>query len=324
MNYIEHVRHWLRRRPSWLAFQDARREGWIHAGRRIQVQRRILGTPPLRTAQSGSVEVRTLTWRRDWINLLWAVKSFYHYSGVDYPLHIHDGGLTHSGFAGLRRHCPDATFEERQQADERANRMLKERGLERCIQFRKSNASARKLFDFYLFSKADYILTIDSDIVFFRYPDELVRRCVSSPNRYNRDADYAYCMTLDEMEAAFGIRPIPLINSGLALVRRTSIDFELIERLLADRRLSEDRWVSEQTLHALCSAVSGVQLLPNEYCVSTKPGLAPSLVCKHYPGYFRHLLYEEGMAHLVKIGFLENVLGRPQEPFTRFARPEIR
>ena len=40
----------------------------------------ILDTPPVYTSTIGSVEVRVITWRRDWIEMVWALKSFYHYS----------------------------------------------------------------------------------------------------------------------------------------------------------------------------------------------------------------------------------------------------
>ena len=65
--------------------------------------------------------------------------------------------------------------------------------------------------------------------------------------------------------------------------------------------------MTEQTLHALCSTVYGIELLPDTYCVATTPGLKPDLVCKHYPGFFRYYLYAEGMKHLLDIGFLENL-----------------
>jgi len=67
----------------------------------------------------------------------------------------------------------------------------------------------------------------------------------------------------------------------------------------------ENAWVTEQTLHALFSAVHGVEFLPDSYLVGDKPGLPEGLVCKHYPGYFRRWLYREGMGRLVRNNFLK-------------------
>jgi hypothetical protein len=246
-----------------------------------------------------------LTWRRDWINMLWALKSFYHFSGVDYPLYIHDGGLLPSNCRDLLWHFPDARIVTADEADRRVVDILRNRGLVRCIAYRSRNVATRKLFDFFALSNADRILSIDSDILFFQNPTEL---CAASRdlarNLYNKDEGYWYSMTPNEFASAFGTIPISFVNSGLFLVTSKSIDFNAIEQWLSNPKLSEDRWISEQTLHALCSSAFGVQLLPDTYLVSTKRGLTNDLVCKHYPGFHRPLLYEEGMKYLLRNGFV--------------------
>lgn len=239
------------------------------------------------------------------MNLLWALKSFYHFAGVDYPLYIHDGGLTLRQAERLKRHFPDAHLISLTQADATVVAALQERGYCRSLEYRKKNVSTRKLFDFFLLSRADRIICMDSDIVFFRRPGELLVGAESSRNLYNKDCEYWYSLSLEEIEASFGIRPPPLINSGLALVTRKSIDFGMIETFLQHPKLFENSWVTEQTLHALCSSLYGVELLPKSYFVSTSSGFPPNVVCKHYPGFFRPLLYSEGMTRLVKSNFLE-------------------
>ena len=299
------LRRRLRRSPTWLALQEARREGLRAALTRRRRQRPILRTPPLRTSAAGPVEVRVLTWRRDWINAIWALKSFYHFARVDWPLHIHDGGLTPPQARALRRHFPDATLLDAAVADRRVEPILAARGLDRTLAYRRKNPSMRKLVDFHLLSTADRVLSIDSDIVFFRRPDLLVGRGLDMPvNLYNRDCDYWYSLPLEQIASAFGLHPPPYINSGLALVRRETMDLSAVDGWLAHPSLAEDPWVAEQTLHALLGAVHGVELLPAEYKVDTKPGLDASTVCKHYPGFFRSGLYTEGMAHLAASGFL--------------------
>ena len=306
------VRQWFRRQWGWIAVREATKEGLRHAWRRVRTQRRILGSPPMSTGtDSGPVEVRVLTWRRDWINMIWALKSFYHFAQVDYPLIIHDGGLTASNTSRLRAHFPNAEIVPAERADAVVGEALKARGLRRCLEYRAKNPSTRKLFDFYVLSDAEYVISIDSDIVFFRRPEALIVPPEGlSHNRYNRDSKFWYSMTPPEMEEAFGIRPPERINSGLNVIRRSSIDFAMIEEWLAHPKLMDDTWVTEQTLHALVSTLHGVEFLPPAYLVSTEAGLNPDAVCKHYPGYFRPLLYEEGMAHLIAAGFLGELLRR--------------
>jgi len=307
---IATVRRTLRGWVPWLQFQELRREGFRVAGRRIRNQNPIFQTPPVRTASAGPVEVRVLTWRRDWVNLVWALKTFYHFAGVDYPLIIHDGGLLPRQLNQLLVHFPDARFVPAAEADDRYPAELRRRGLSRSAEYRGRNVTTRKLFDFYLDSTADYVVTIDSDIIFFRRPDELIVPPGGwSHNWYNRDCDYWYSLSLDELEVAFGVKPPPCVNSGLALVRRESIGLTAIERYLGHPKLFADAWVTEQTIHALLSTSFGLMFLPDSYRVGGPPGLTPDLVCKHYPGMFRPLLYTEGMRHLLDVGLID-VLAR--------------
>ena len=157
-------------------------------------------------------------------------------------------------------------------------------------------------------------MAIDSDIVFFRRPDELILPPGGwALNRYNRDNDYWYSLPLDDLETAFGVKPPPCVNSGLAIIRRESIDFPVIERYLGHAKLFADPWVTEQTLHALVSTSFGLAFLPDSYRVGGPPGLTPDLVCKHYPGKFRPLLFTEGMRYLIDVGLIQALLG-PKGP----------
>ncbi|MEH2160631.1 MAG: hypothetical protein V7K38_06190 [Nostoc sp.] len=304
-NYLQEL---LRRNQTWIEFQELNREGWLQAWQRTKLQNLILKTNPIRTVKSGSVEVRVLTWRRDWLNVIWALKSFYYFSEVDYPLFIHDGGLKPTQVQKLKYHFPDATLIQASDADNYVMAELQQHDLNRCLAYRAENIATRKIFDFYLMSKADLLISIDSDIVFFKKPYDLIEgKDNFTKNKYNKDMQYFYSMELDELELACKIRPLPLVNSGLSLVKRESINFCKMEEWLENPKLFSNKWVTEQTLHALCSTIYGVELLPDTYCVSTNPGIKSDFVCKHYPGFFKTLLYREGMTYLKQHNFIESL-----------------
>src|SRR6185295_1640954 len=111
-------------------------------------------------------------WRRDWISAVWALKSFFHACGQTYPLYIHDGGLDASHAEQMMQHFPGAKFVGRDDGDRQVVGELRRRGFDRSASYRQRNGTVRKLFDFFLMSQADALITIDSDIVFFRRPDE--------------------------------------------------------------------------------------------------------------------------------------------------------
>lgn len=306
MALVDSLRRRLRSFRLWVEFQEINREGWIPAFRRRHIQRKILKTKPIKTAKCGPVEIRILTWRRDWLNAIWTLKSFYLFSQTDYPLFIHDGGLKSKEISLLRSHFPDAIFITNAKADEAVQQFLHKSRLEKCIAYRNKSVLAKRIFDFFILSKADFILSFDSDTIFFQRPKELLKKPSEiTKNIYLEDMKYAYRMSLENLEKSFGVKPVPLINCGIFLVRKKTVDFERINEWLTNDIISGEGWLTEQTIHALISAVSGCELLPKSYLTSTEAGLGRDLVCKHYPGFFRQLLYREGMAHLINKGFLK-------------------
>src|SRR5262245_48558443 len=82
------------------------------------VRPRILETQPITGLTDSRCEIHVLTSQQDWLNLVWALKSFYWASGRHYGLCIHDDGtLEDSSRRLLERHFPDARLIGRQEAD---------------------------------------------------------------------------------------------------------------------------------------------------------------------------------------------------------------
>ena len=91
---------------------------------------------------------------------------------------------------------------------------------------------------------------------------------------------------------------------------------EWVEEFLAVPGLAEGHfWRIEQTLYALCGSRYGAELLPQAYDVRLEAGIPPRIF-RHYVGAIRHLMYGEGIAHLVQDRFLERCLWT-QEPGAR-------
>src|SRR5262249_49601675 len=109
MNIADRARTRLRSQGAWGRFRRPQPEGLVRAVSRSRVERRILDTAPVPTPSTGAVEVRVLTWRRDCLSAIWALKTFFHTAGRTFPLFIHDGGLAPGQAATLQRHFPNAT-----------------------------------------------------------------------------------------------------------------------------------------------------------------------------------------------------------------------
>jgi hypothetical protein len=309
----------LRSSPTWLRVREIQRDGLGYWLARWGLERKILATRPIRTRPAvpsdiPACEVHILTYDRDCLLALWAAKSFYAQAEVDWPLVWHEGGSLKPGNRGLlRRHFPDSALLTVAEANRRVESELDRLGLSRCREARRRTFMLYKLLDCLVLSRAQNILCLDSDILFFRRPDDLLK-AGDGPlphNRYARDRASCYGIGVDAALARFGVAPVERLNAGLSLFRRASLDLAMLEEFLGDSDLVATPWLTEQTLHALCAGRIGVDFLPEEYLVSTEAELhtpdGRNLVAKHYPSHPRRYLFEEGIPHLERQGFLERL-----------------
>jgi hypothetical protein len=272
------------------------------------VRPQILKTQPFADTKSTRCEIHVLTSQDDSLNLLWALKSFYHYAKCDYSLCIHsDGSLNNNQIASFNFHFPNARVISKLDADEIMAQVLS--NYPNALRFRQSNHLAPKLFDFKHFLQSDRMLLLDSDVLFFSYPEELMKRIENTQytkNTFNKDVMYGYTIPFEELQPHLDFDLIPFFNSGLGLIHKESINFDWIEKFLALPNIVGHFWRIEQTLFALCSSKFGVELLPEEYNVRLDKGIK-GLVSRHYVGRIRHLMYTEGIRQLQRQKFLESI-----------------
>lgn len=297
------------------------REGARRALRRWRVWIRILETAPINTepVQEGApVEVHTLCYERDYLCAIWALKSFYHFAQVRYPLVIHlQGHATRRMLARLHEHFPAARVVTQDVADAAVETCLRGRGLMRLLAARRQNPFMLKLTDFPILGSAVHLLTLDSDLVFFRRPSELLI-ATDEPlpvSIFQRDPASAYNITEEQAYSKLGIKLSPRINTGITLFPTRSLELERCEKYLMHTEVARLTGWIEQTLHALCASEQGrVAYLPESYLVSLRKDVDPaSLVMRHYAGPSRPLLTDEGMVGLIETGFIKHLNAGQQD-----------
>ncbi|MBD2028354.1 hypothetical protein H6F80_28785, partial [Leptolyngbya sp. FACHB-711] len=102
-----------------LKLQQKYEHGWQTAHFRDTVRPRILNTKPIVQTTDRACEIHVLTCAKDWLNLIWTLKTFYYYSNRHYALCIHDDGtLTKNDRATFQHHFPDARIIDRSSADD--------------------------------------------------------------------------------------------------------------------------------------------------------------------------------------------------------------
>ncbi|HIK06685.1 MAG TPA: hypothetical protein IGS40_18545 [Trichormus sp. M33_DOE_039] len=291
-----------------LNFQQKYKHGLHTAYYRDIVRKQILDSKPITTTYDNTCEIHVLTSANDWLNLVWALKSFYYCSQRDYALCIHDDGtLTEEQLKTLEYHFPNARIISRKEADAKVLALLE--AYPRCLDFRKTNHLSPKVFDFAAYLQSDRMLLLDSDILFFAAPTELLNR-IENPdyqlNTLNSDVASAYTVEPEEVKTHLGFELAERVNSGLGLIHKQSLSFDWIEEFLALPNIIGHFWRIEQTIYALCSSRFGVELLPPAYDVHLEGSINGS-PCRHYVGKIRHLMYSEGIRHLVQNKFLKEL-----------------
>ena len=258
---------------------------------------KILDTAPVCGLTEDFCEIHVLTCERDWLDLIWSLKSFFAVCERRFRLCIHDDGSVSSrGTAALREHFPDARIISRREADEHAEaEFLKD--YRRCADLRRTNVLALKVFDFAAHLRAPRLLLIDSDILFFSRPNVLLDRVCDARyelNSLNKDWGLGYTVEPARIQPMLDFDFQAPINSGLGLMHRESYQLEWFERWLALPGVIGHPHRIEQTLVGLACSRYGHEYLPTEYDV-TLDSTRPAEIVKHYTGPIRHLLYREGV-----------------------------
>ena len=273
--------------------------GFRIAWQRDVVRWRVLKTPPVHGLTDGSCEIHVLTCERDWLDLIWCLKSFFSVCEVRFRLCIHDdGSVRPEELSALGSHFPDARVIRRSEADETVGRMLRDHP--RCNALRGSNKLALKVFDFLAYLESDRLFLLDSDILFFRRPNVLLQRLTDRAyalNSLNRDWAMGYSVEPETMRGSLDFPFQSHINSGLGLIHKASYDLGDFERWLEIPGILSHPHRIEQTLVALASSKFGHEFLPEEYDVRLKQ-TKPGEIVKHYTGPIRHLMYGEGLGRV--------------------------
>lgn len=266
---------------------------------RIFLVPRILRLNPIPVESESFREVHLLSCRKDFMAMLWVLYSFYFYSKKNFPLIVHDdGSLDYRHEKILKKLFPGSRIIFRLQSDYEMQNFLM--NFQNCRKLRESCVYSIKIFDFLYYCKADSMIIIDSDILFFKEISDIFFRKDLKFNFLMEDLWSNYEISTEDIERSFNIVVPEKINSGLGLIWKQSIDLAFIEEILGHRIFSGIKIFGEQMIVAILAARYGVKSLSKEYSVILKRG-TNGLIAKHYTRLVRNLLYTEGIPYLLQI-----------------------
>lgn len=251
-----------------------------------------------------SCSVHMLVSSKTWHAGMLAAASLEHFTGRLWRFFIHeDGSVPAEARAEIVRLLPGSRFVSRPEAEERVAALLAAHP--RCAANRSRHNLFLKFFDTLAFADRDRFLVLDSDVIFFRRPAEILDWVDGGLGTclYNEDTREKFCIPRADIENALPVTLLPRFNSGLVLMQRAAMDLDRAEQLLATfERTAHAPQFFEQTLYALMASTNpgGGAPLPRTYNISWGYWREPGSICRHYVGDFKHdLLYIEGAPMLL-------------------------
>lgn len=256
------------------------------------------------------VSVHLLVSSKTWKIGLLAALSLEYFSGRRWRLVFHDDGtLDNDICAKLTAKLDDVRLVCRAEAEKKVDAYLE--GYPACRRNRGKHVFFLKFFDPLVYADSDKYLLLDSDVFFFRRPQELLDWATGKGREvlYNRDIKEVYCLPRATIEEAMGVKLWENFNGGLVAMSKEAMDLDLSEKLLQKfERQADHPQFLEQTLYAVCASLHGEGgALPATYELSWNVFARKGAICRHYvgPAKLDHLYFEG-----VMVLFYRMTLGR--------------
>ena len=169
-----------------------------------------------------------------------------------------DGSVTEPQRKQILKTLPGVRFVSRAEADEKVGRYLMD--FPKCREHRDGHNFFLKLFDPCHFSDSLKYIVMDSDVLFFNRPAEIIDWATGSSDAvfYNEDTQEKYCNPRKDLEAAFGIKLWPKFNGGFVLMQSKAMNLPLGETLFEKfQSKAHHPQFFEQTLYCLMGSAWG-------------------------------------------------------------------
>lgn len=261
-------------------------------------------SPPIFDPSLPSIEASFLTGKKFWYQTVYCAWTLSAQSNREVVLNlVDDGTLSELLVSEIRRLFPRGALRRRQAVEKTLDRLLPRDSFpvlrQRCDDY----INIRKFVDVHLDSQG-WKLVLDSDMLFFSRPDELMewwnaarQNDPETPVFLMKDCEESYGYSRTLMTRLSGTEIPPLLNVGVCGLRSEDIDWDEIENWCFT--LQEEEGTSyylEQALVAMMASVRSHRVLPaDSYLVfpERRDTLEGNGVLQHYvadskPWYFEH------------------------------------
>lgn len=244
------------------------------------------------------LSIHILTQHKDLIMLIWSLASFYQVMDTIGCLYIHnDGTLTKEDKHTIKRFFPNVKILETENFLADFAQELKDYPV--IKKFRQDYQYLKKLIDPYFTSCKKYRLVIDSDLIWFKAPIEIMQEikndCQKSFMQENYTINRLYNIRFKEgrMEDKLATK-----NSGIVLYNQKNFNLEKLQVYFnkIDANYKNNFHFIEQAGYAYC--LDNLRSLPaDKYIIKEK--VDDTTIVRHYTSPRRPLFFIEGLEKIL-------------------------
>jgi len=261
----------------------------------LQIAKKI---PRYECERQDDFEIHMLCQKSDVISATWSLWSFLKNSQLCPKIVIHDdGSLDEESTAIFKSKFDNLEIVWKKDADELIDKM----SVSPIVKDYRKNGHPLilKLIDIFLLSRAEKVMVLDSDVLFFKKPEEIVGFVREN---YDRDA------LISQAGSGFVVRVsnnylnkynltqknIELMNSGIIVYKKYAVSESRLSEYFENCELNMSDYFVEMTGWNCLIGQTNCDFLPlSRYIVKGKPDL--NTVAKHFTSPRRHEMFAYGI-----------------------------
>lgn len=245
------------------------------------------------------VEIHILCKKGDSNMLAWSLASFINTSGICPKVVVHeDGSFNEDTTKKLELKFPELTVLSLKKANELIKKVT---GLSpKFLEYREGGHKLiYKLVDIFLLSQSEKVMVLDSDVLFFERPQEILE-FINSNSDYDslvskHDGTYNLKMSDDYLKKYDILKNhADRMNSGIILYVKRKLEInKLLEYFENTQRRPDDYFVEMSGWGCLIAQVRFKFLPSEQYSIKSKPN--HNTIAKHFTNPRRHEFYIYGI-----------------------------
>ncbi|MGZ3757432.1 MAG: hypothetical protein ACXVAY_07170 [Mucilaginibacter sp.] len=229
-----------------------------------------------------------------------SVAALYSFCFWEQNIHIHyheDGTLDDYEIGLLNRIFPGITIFRRSEQNIKCGKLLAAKGLPNAAHLRANFLFTIKLVDMVVEKRTPYLLHIDSDVLFFSKPEEILEIVANDSHNgcFNQDVSNAYTFDAETLKKYVNVPMLPYFNSGLIMHNFDEAFFGFIDSVMKDEMHAIVSWHLEQTLLAMYASIkSDFLALPRTYdLLSKRRKVGQPIISEHYVHHTGHDFHKD-------------------------------